>query len=250
MTPEGQYTEVTPPSGSGQKYFSNNGQLHHQQQQQHQQYLSPVGPSKTLPHNGKNNQLLLATSPTGQHYSAYLHYCLADSEYVQQRLAPGLEEVPCHPHHPHCNHVDDQASPGSRLCLHQRDLPTSTTVGQALAAAVRQSRSVTDISRLIMIMIRIIAIMVIMQMPDYLGKPSLLCKQHSWLRAPDDHGRGRFNVDNDDTVIVLLIRMTMKIKIVAMTRLMTLMVMVVMTMVMMVTMISRSLYAHTTRWLL
>jgi len=122
VTPEGQYTEVTPPSGSGQKYFSNNGQLHHQQQ--HQQYLSPVGPSKTLPHNGKSNQLLLATSPTGQHYSAYLHYCLADSEYVQQRLAPGLEE----------------ASPGSRLCLHQRDLPTSTTVGQALAAAVRQSR--------------------------------------------------------------------------------------------------------------
>ena len=51
-------------------------------------------------------------------------------------------------------------------------------------------------------------------------------------------------------MIALLIRMTMKMKTVAMTRLMTLMVMVVMTMVMMVTMISRSLYAHTTRWLL
>jgi len=121
VTPEGeggQYTEVTPASGSGQKYFGNNGQLLHQQQQH--QYLSAV---KTLPHNN-SSQLLLASSPTGQHYSAYLHYCLADSEYVQQRLAPGLEE----------------ASPGSRLCLHQRDLPTSTTVGQALAAAVRQSR--------------------------------------------------------------------------------------------------------------
>ena len=56
-------------------------------------------------------------------------------------------------------------------------------------------------------------------------------------------------------MIVILIRMAMKIKTVAMTRLMTLMVMVVMTMVMMVmmmmvTMISRYLYAHTTRWLL
>merc|ERR1719458_179421 len=121
VTPEGggQYTEVTPASASGQKYFGNNGQL----LQQQQQYLSAVGPSKTLPHNSNSSQLLLASSPTGQHYSAYLHYCLADSEYVQQRLAPGLEE----------------ASPGSRLCLHQRDLPTSTTVGQALAAAVRQS---------------------------------------------------------------------------------------------------------------
>jgi len=117
VTPEGsgQYTEVAPPSAvAGRKYFTNggNGQLLHHQQQQY------LGPSKTLPHS------ILASSPTGQHYSAYLHYCLADSDYVQQRLAPGLEE----------------ASPGSRLCLHQRDLPTTTTVGQALAAAVRQSR--------------------------------------------------------------------------------------------------------------
>ena len=87
VTPEGsgQYTEVAPPSAvAGKKYFTNggNGQLlHHQQQQQY------LGPSKTLPHS------ILASSPTGQHYSAYLHYCLADSDYVQQRLAPGLEEV-------------------------------------------------------------------------------------------------------------------------------------------------------------
>ena len=98
VTPEGsgQYTEVAPPSAvAGKKYFTNGGKgqlLHHQQQQ----YL---GPSKTLPHS------ILASSPTGQHYSAYLHYCLADSDYVQQRLAPGLEEVRRHssiifPHHP------------------------------------------------------------------------------------------------------------------------------------------------------
>ena len=98
VTPEGsgQYTEVAPPSAvAGKKYFTNgvNGQLLHRQQQQY------LGPSKTLPHS------ILASSPTGQHYSAYLHYCLADSDYVQQRLAPGLEEVRRHssiifPHHP------------------------------------------------------------------------------------------------------------------------------------------------------
>lgn len=63
-------------------------------------------------------------SPNKSPYSAYLHYCLADNLYVQQRLAPGLEE----------------ASPGSRLCLHHRDLLTTTTVGQALTMAVQQSR--------------------------------------------------------------------------------------------------------------
>lgn len=63
-------------------------------------------------------------TPNTSQYSAYLHYCLADSLYVQQRLAPALEE----------------ASPGSRLCLHHRDLLTTTTVGQALALAVKQSR--------------------------------------------------------------------------------------------------------------
>ena len=63
-------------------------------------------------------------------YSAYLHYCLHDSQYVQQRLAPGLQE----------------ASPGSRLCLHHRDLQTDTTVGQALARAVQQSRYVSPSS--------------------------------------------------------------------------------------------------------
>ena len=148
VTPEGsgQYTEVAPPSAvAGKKYFTNGGTgqlLHHQQQQ----YL---GPSKTLPHS------ILASSPTGQHYSAYLHYCLADSDYVQQRLAPGLEEVRRHSYHISSpssafslnsiiNTCTTQASPGSRLCLHQRDLPTTTTVGQALAAAVRQSRSLSD----------------------------------------------------------------------------------------------------------
>ena len=60
-------------------------------------------------------------------YPAYLDYCLHDSQYVQQRLAPGLQE----------------ASPGSRLCLHHRDLQTDTTVGQALARAVQQSRYVS-----------------------------------------------------------------------------------------------------------
>ena len=37
------------------------------------------------------------------------------------------------------------------------------------------------------------------QVPDNLGKPSLLCKQHTGIRAPDDNGRGENNCDDDDT---------------------------------------------------
>lgn len=62
--------------------------------------------------------------PSVVEYSAYLHYCLADDEYVKGVLAPKLESV----------------DPRYQICLHQRDLPKSCTVGQAISHAVANSR--------------------------------------------------------------------------------------------------------------
>jgi hypothetical protein len=57
-------------------------------------------------------------------YSAYLHYCMADDQYVRQHIAPRL----------------DGGGQKTRLCLHHRDLMTKTTVGEAISKAVSQSQ--------------------------------------------------------------------------------------------------------------
>ena len=57
-------------------------------------------------------------------YTAYLHYCLADEEYVRQQIAPALS----------------RRADRTRLCLHHADLTTKTSVGQAIARAVSQSQ--------------------------------------------------------------------------------------------------------------
>ena len=62
--------------------------------------------------------------PSIAEYSAYLHYCLADDDYVKNVLSPKLESI------------DSRY----RICLHQRDLPKSCTVGQAISHAVANSR--------------------------------------------------------------------------------------------------------------
>ena len=62
--------------------------------------------------------------PSMNDYSAYLHYCLADDDYVKGVLAPKLESV-------------DRKY---KICLHQRDLPQACTVGQAISHAVAHSR--------------------------------------------------------------------------------------------------------------
>ena len=62
--------------------------------------------------------------PSTAEYSAYLHYCMADDQYVRHQIAPRLDTV---------GHK-------TRLCLHHRDLMTNTTVGQAISKAVSQSK--------------------------------------------------------------------------------------------------------------
>ena len=57
-------------------------------------------------------------------YTAYLHYCLVDEDYVRQQIAPALS----------------RRAERTRLCLHHADLTTKTSVGQAIARAVSQSQ--------------------------------------------------------------------------------------------------------------
>jgi len=61
--------------------------------------------------------------PSTAEYSAYIHYCMADDQYVRYQIAPRLET----------------SSHKTRLCLHHRDLQTNTTVGKAISKAVAQS---------------------------------------------------------------------------------------------------------------
>ena len=62
--------------------------------------------------------------PSTAEYSAYLHYCMVDDQYVRQQIAPHL----------------NTGGYETRLCLHHRDLMTNTTVGQAISKAVSQSK--------------------------------------------------------------------------------------------------------------
>merc|ERR1719350_2555808 len=92
-------------------------------------------------------------------YSAYLHYCLADSQYVQQVVAPALQA----------------SSPGSRLCLHHQHLPPDTTIGAAIATAVSHTRCLIILASPAYFASSIPGY----ELPDNPGESSLLRLQHS-----------------------------------------------------------------------
>ena len=71
-----------------------------------------------------DNDTTNAYNEVPKEYAAYLHYCMADDQYVLHQIAPHL----------------DTDSHKTRLCLHHRDLMTNTTVGQAISKAVSQSK--------------------------------------------------------------------------------------------------------------
>ena len=76
------------------------------------------------------SSLRLTTSPEAERqggtveYGVYLHYCLADDDYVRELLAPRLVS---------------RCEKRLRLCLHHRDLRPAATVGEAISEAVRLS---------------------------------------------------------------------------------------------------------------
>lgn len=59
-----------------------------------------------------------------EEHGMYLHYCLADDDYVRELLAPRLAA---------------RCEKSLRLCLHHRDLRAAATVGEAITEAVRLS---------------------------------------------------------------------------------------------------------------
>ena len=61
---------------------------------------------------------------------AYLHYCMADDNRVRQHVVPNLLAV----------------APQAMLCLHHRDLPPRTSVGDAIAQAVLQAKCIIIIA--------------------------------------------------------------------------------------------------------
>jgi len=93
-------------------------------------YGAPKGPNSAVPSSAASSTYCTTSASASKLFDVYVSYSARDAEFVDQTLAPTLENGGA------------GGAPSYKLCLHHRDCPQSASPGDAAAVAVESSSRV------------------------------------------------------------------------------------------------------------